>query len=167
VILKFPDCGTNKGLSYLILSSSKEIVPMKRCSWRRWIMERSRDCHGVESEIALTASAFTVRCGSRPSSRHLGGPRTPADANKASLWSPRFKSRPLKHVPTRLCQNQYANVTGPAPGVMMAPSTCSEVMHMHALKYGPHHTHTPLLRHIVKPISRLNGRAINTSQGSR
>lgn len=45
------------------------------------------------------------------------------------------------------------------------PSTCSEAMHMHTLK----HTHItpPLLHHIIKPISRLNGEAINTSQGSR
>lgn len=43
-------------------------------------------------------------------------------------------------------------------------SARSEVMHMHTLK----HTHTtpPLLHHIIKPISRLNGEVINTSQGS-
>lgn len=45
------------------------------------------------------------------------------------------------------------------------PSTCSKVMHMHTLK----HTHItlPLLHHIIKPISRLNGEGINTTQGSR
>lgn len=37
----------------------------------------------------------------------------------------------------------------------MASSTCSEVVHMHTLKHI--RLTPPLLHHIIKPISRLNG----------